>query len=90
MKDSDIDEALRPSEGIRLDGVGIRRHAGKIRGYAPINVRGVKYTHYATCTKKILAEKARQEVINSGFKVLVRKYGPRKYHIYKGPKRRRR
>ena len=81
-------EAMKPARGYSIKGA-LRRHEGKTRRYKPLNIRGIIYEHYSTCSNESKANSDKEELQKKGFTVLVRKYGPRKYQVYKGPKRKR-
>lgn len=62
----------------------------KTKKRKPINIRGDIYKHYASCSGMGAAGIEKKRLQDQGFKVLVRKYGPRRIHVYKGPKKKRR
>jgi len=55
--------------------------------HKPINIRGDKYVHYASCSGMMAANAEKKKLQDDGFKVLVRKYGERRIHVYRGPRR---
>ena len=73
--------------GYSIKGAGVRRRRSDVGNYRPLNIRGVVYEHYSECNNESKAATDKEELQKKGFRVLVRKYGPRKYHVYKGPKR---
>jgi len=60
---------------------------GKVLKRKPINIRGVIYKHYSSCSGMMAANMDKKELQQKGFKVLVRKHGARRIHVYKGPKK---